>query len=266
MREQILSCLPSNHPWYNTILWFDSIDSTNTHAKKLASEGAAHGTVLIADNQTAGRGRLGRSFVSPAGTGIYLSVILRPQCPPDQLMHLTCAAAVAACDAVENVLDFRPGIKWINDLVAQQKKLAGILTELSVDPKSGLVDYAVVGIGINCTQKAEDFPLELQKIACSAAMITGRHVDRSRLAAALICSLEDMSRTLQTGRHTTMSRYRKDCVTIGSHVAVIRGDERRAGQALDIGDDGQLFVRFDDGGFESVYCGEVSVRGLWDYL
>lgn len=265
MKSDILSHLPPDHPWGNSIHWFDTIGSTNTHAKTLAAAGAPHGTVLIADNQTAGRGRMGRVFLSPPGSGIYMSVILRPNCPPTQLMHLTCAAALAACDVVAHTLNIHPGIKWINDLVCDGKKLAGILTELSIDPKTALVDYAVIGIGINCNQRCEDFPPELQTIACSAAMVSGLPIDRSRLAAALIMSFEKMSREIFTAQRATMDRYRKDCVTIGAEVTVICGEDRRSGTALDITDDGALLVAFADGHTEAVNSGEVSVRGLYGY-
>ena len=265
MKFDIICHLSSNHPWRNSIHWFDTVSSTNTHAKTLAAAGASHGTVLIADSQSAGRGRLGRSFQSPVGSGIYMSVILRPNCPPAQLMHLTCATAVAACDAVETALGFRPGIKWINDLVCAGKKLAGILTELSIDPKTGLVDYAVIGIGINCTQRCEDFPPELRDIACSAAMIADHPIDRSYLAAALIGSFEQMSQDLFTAQTATMKRYRQDCVTIGAEVAVIRGEQRRCGKALDITEEGALLVAYSDGHIEAVNSGEVSVRGLYGY-
>ena len=135
---------------------FETIDSTNTYLKQLAEAGAEGGTAVIAHSQTGGRGRLGRSFHSPAGSGIYLSYLLRPNCKPEGLMHLTCAVAVAMCDAVEKTTGLRPGIKWTNDLVWQKRKLGGILTELGFE--NGLVSYAVVGIGINCTQTEEDFP------------------------------------------------------------------------------------------------------------
>lgn len=263
--ETIQACLSPAHPWYHTIEVHATIDSTNVRAKALAAAGAPEGTVVIADLQTAGRGRLGRSFLSPAGSGIYLSLILRPQCPPAQLMHLTCAAAVASCDAVEEVLGFRPGIKWINDLVADKKKLAGILTELSIDPRSGLVDYAVVGIGINCGQQPQDFPPELRDIACSAAMVTGTPVDRAPLTAALIRAFHQMRMTLTTGKADTMDRYRRDCVTLGRQILVIRGEEQREGQALSLDDDGALTVRFADGRMDTVLSGEVSVRGLYGY-
>ncbi len=261
MKSSILAHLPPGYG--DSILWFDTIDSTNTRAKQLAAGGAPAGTVLIADRQTAGRGRLGRSFLSPAGTGIYMSIILRPNCPPAQLMHLTCAAAVALCDAVENALGFRPGIKWINDLVAGGKKLAGILTELSIDPKTGLVDYAVVGVGINCNQT--EFPPELQTIACSAAMILGHSIDRSALAAAMIQSFEAMNRSLLTEKVTVMECYRQNCVTMGKEITLIRGDVRRNGKALNITPDGALLVEFSDGSREAVNSGEVSVRGLLGY-
>lgn len=265
MKDAILTHLPATHPWHSSILWFDIIDSTNTRAKSLAAAGAPHGTVLIADSQCAGRGRLGRVFQSPPDSGIYMSVILRPHCLPAALMHLTCATAVATCDAVEETLGFRPGIKWINDLVYDRKKLAGILTELSVNTKTALVDYAVVGIGINCNQTAEDFSSELQGIACSARMVCGKSVDRCYLAAGVIQALEKMSRELFSNQDTIMARYRKDCVTVGSEVAVVRGDDRQYGKALDVANDGSLLVAFADGHTAAVNSGEVSIRGLYGY-
>jgi len=117
MIDSILASLFDDFPWKERILYFDTIDSTNTRAKHLGTQGAPHGTVLIADRQTGGRGRLGRSFHSPAESGIYLSVLLRPQCHASQLMHLTCATGVAMCNAVETACGLRPGIKWTNDLV-----------------------------------------------------------------------------------------------------------------------------------------------------
>ena len=125
MITQIRNYLPGDHPWQNQIIWYDVTDSTNAQAKKLAMEGAPSGTVLIADQQTGGKGRMGRNFQSPGSMGVYMSVILRLPCKPAQLMHLTCAAAVAACDAVEAAAGFCPGIKWTNDLVHDKRKLAG---------------------------------------------------------------------------------------------------------------------------------------------
>ncbi len=245
-------------PWKEQLVWYETINSTNTQAKHLAKEGAPHGTVLIADSQSAGRGRMGRQFDSQKGVGIYLSVILRPQYPPDRLMHLTCAAGVAMCDAVEKVTGIRPGIKWINDLVLENRKLGGILTELSVDTATGLTEYAVIGIGINCNRQA--FPPELQSIATSLP-----HVDRAALAGAMIDALYKMDKTL-ADKSAVMDRYRKDCVTLGKAVTVHRSDGILQGHAMDLDADGGLIVNLDDGGTVTVSAGEVSVRGLYGYI
>ena len=180
--------MPTECPWRDTLYWYPSIDSTNVKAKELAQAGAPEGTLVIAGSQSAGKGRMGRSFSSPENMGMYLSVILRPNCKPEQLMHLTCAVAVAACQAVEAAAGIRPEIKWINDLVLNKKKLGGILTELGIDPATGLVSYAIVGIGINCLQTPKDFPSELQEIATSLAQ-AGSPVTPASLAAAVATAL-----------------------------------------------------------------------------
>lgn len=251
------------HPWANHILFFDTTDSTNTQAKHLAVSGAPEGTVLIAAQQTAGRGRLGRQFHSPAGVGIYMSLILRPKCKPEKLMHLTCATGVAICDAVEHTLSFRPGIKWINDLVYDRKKLAGILVELLFDSQ-GNVDAAIVGIGINCNHRVQDFPPELQSIATSAAMITGKGVDRSALAASMIRCLSSMNGSLAQPADI-MEQYRRDCITVGQQISVHRGEQVRYGQALSVDEEGALIVRYDNDEIAAVSSGEVSIRGMYGY-
>lgn len=264
MIQSILTHLHPDHPWAKHIHYFNSIGSTNDEAKRLALEGAPSGTVVIANQQTGGRGRLGRSFHSPAGLGIYLSVILRPDCAPSDLMHLTCAAAVAMCDAVETAVGFRPGIKWTNDLVFGTQKLGGILTELSLDVR-GMINYAVVGIGINCRHTAEDFPQELQNMAGSLSMVTGKPVNPERMAAAMIAALETMRRELLTEKSAIMERYRTNCVTIGKEVSIHRFEEVRHGTAVGVDDDGGLLVRFPDGHTETITAGEVSIRGMYGY-
>ncbi|MBQ9148719.1 MAG: biotin--[Oscillospiraceae bacterium] len=261
MKEQIRTFLPAC-PWRDSILYFDTIDSTNTQAKALAAQGAPRGTVLIADHQTGGRGRLGRSFLSPAGTGIYMSVIIRPNCPPARLMHLTCAVAVAMCDAVEAAVGFRPGIKWTNDLVYRGKKLAGVLTELGLSP-TGTVDWAVIGVGINCLQRPEDFAPAIRDMAGSLAMFSS-NVDRARVAAAMIDTLHRMD---LSDKSSIMERYRADCMTLGKDVSLIRpGCEARHGKAVAIDDDGALVVEFGPGLTETVNSGEISVRGMYGYV
>ena len=266
MKNDILRHLPPAHPWGQNLICFDCIDSTNTAARELARQGAPSGTVLIADRQTGGRGRLGRSFHSPGGVGLYFSVILRPQCHASDLMHLTCAAAVAACDAVEKATGLRPGIKWTNDLVHEKKKLGGILTELGLKP-GGMVDYAIIGIGINCCQRSGDFPEDIRGIAASLAMVTGNPVDRSRLAAALTEALYQMDQILLTGKNAIMDSYRTNCITLGQEVSLVRADgDARHGTALDVDDEGALVVCFSDGHTEAVNSGEVNVRGMYGYI
>ena len=263
MRQKIIQHLRESCPWQDSLLYFESIDSTNTRAKELAIQGAPHGTVLIADHQTGGHGRRGRSFHSPAGSGIYMSVILRPNCPPYELMHLTCAAAVALCDAVENSCGFRPGIKWTNDLVYGQKKLAGILTELGFNAQ-GLVDWAIVGIGINCTQEETQFPEEIRSIAGSLASVSGQTIDRAAVAAAMMDALYRMDLTQKT---EILNQYRTDCITLGKEISLVRADGKiHHGTALDIDEEGALVVRLLDGRMEIVNSGEVSIRGMYGYV
>lgn len=208
---------------------------------------------------------MGRSFLSPRGVGVYLSVLLRPRCAPDQLMHLTCATAVAMCDAVEKAAGFRPGIKWTNDLVSNGKKISGILTELGLD-STGKVSYAIVGIGINCCQQPEDFAPEIRHMAGSLSMITGHPIPREKLAAAMLESLHDMDQHLLTNKGQIMSQYRQDCITVGKEVSLVRGDDIRYGKAIGIDNVGALLVEFASGQVESVTSGEVSVRGLYGYM
>jgi len=262
MKNKILSQIGTECPWRDTLYWYNTIDSTNLKAKQLAKEGAPGGTVVVAGMQTGGRGRLGRSFASAEG-GMYLSAILRPRCTPDKLMHLTCAAGVAACRAVERVSGIRPDIKWINDLVYGGKKLGGILTELGIN-SSGSVDYAIVGIGINCRQKG--FPEELQKIATSLSKITNAPCSPDQLTAALIEELCSMDAVLLTEKKAIMRAYRDRCITLGKEISLLRGEEISHGKALDIDDDGGLVVEFSDGSVKTVSSGEVSVRGMYGYL
>ena len=265
MLNDILFQLPAQFPWKSHIHHFPCVESTNTLAKSLAAQGAPNGTVLIADAQSGGRGRMGRSFHSPQGTGIYLSLILRPECPASALMHLTCATAVAVCSGLESACGMRPGIKWTNDLVWQSKKLGGILTELSIGA-SGMVDYAVVGIGINCLQQENDFPEDIRDIAASLSMATGKAVSRSTAASALLIALEQMSRQLLTHKEATMIDYRQDCITLGREISVSNANGVQYGTALDIDDDGALLVSFSDGRQEYVSAGEVSIRGMYGYI
>ena len=259
LREYLKDC-----PWH--LHMFTELDSTNTFLKKIAQGGAPAGSVVVCDRQSAGRGRLGRTFLSPGGVGVYLSALIRPDCAPTELMHLTCAVAVAMCDAVEHAFGFRPAIKWTNDLVVENKKLGGILTELGLDPKTGRVSYAVLGIGINCGQRPEDFDESIRSMATSARMVLGHEADRDRLIAEMVRALETMDHALLSSPAAMLDRYRADCMTLGRQVSIVRGDEVRHATALDIDAEGGLIVRYDTGETATVTSGEVSVRGLYGYI
>lgn len=259
MKDNLLTLLKSVAPEVQ-LHWFETIESTNTEAKKIAKDGAPHGTTLVADRQTGGRGRMGRSFASPAGMGIYLSMILRPECRATELMHLTCAVAVAVCNAIEEVTGFRPGVKWINDLIAKEKKLGGILTELALLPGTDKVDYAVVGIGINCYQQKTDFPEELQQIAISIVEATGKRVDRCHLIAAMVSHLQKMAGQLTSRKAEIMERYTADCITLGQDIYLLQNEDKIPCRALSLDQDGGLQVAFSDGSSRIVSSGEVSIR------
>lgn len=265
MVHSLLAALPADYPYKEHIHFFQTIDSTNTQAKAMGLADAPHGTVVLAGHQTAGRGRLGRSFHSPNSQGIYLSMLLRPDCHATELLHLTCAVGTAVCDAIESVTGLRPGIKWTNDLVFGKRKVGGILTELSLDSE-GNVNFAIVGIGINCTQKSGDFPEDIRDIATSLAQITENDVNTPQVAAAILSSLLATSDTLLSHQEEILAQYRRDCVTLGKEISIVTPTSVRHGIAIDIDRDGGLVVDFPDGHRETVNSGEVSIRGMYGYL
>ena len=261
MVKQLLPRIPQTHPWREDVHYLEQTDSTNDRAKALAREGAPHGTVVIAGHQTAGKGRLGRSFHSPGSDGLYISFLLRFPCGAEELMHLTCAAAVAACEAVEKASGLRPGIKWTNDLVIGSKKLGGILTELITQPDS---TCAIIGIGINCLQR--DFPPEIADMACSLATAGAEDISPASVAAALIESMEQIYRQLFTDRAGIMDRYRADCITVGKTISILQGATVTHALATGIDETGGLTVRYEDGRTDTVRYGEVSIRGMYGYV
>ena len=264
MKNEILSILPGDHPWAEYLHIENCLSSTNQRLKELAEAGTPEGTTVIAREQTAGRGRMGRSFFSQKDTGLYFSCLLRPNCAPTELMHLTCAVGVAVCRAIQKAAGVMPQIKWINDLVLNSKKLGGILTEISIDSQTGLVDYAIIGIGINCLQEA--FPEELSHIATSLLLETGKGCTPGNLAAYLMEELEKLSHTLLTQKNSLMEIYRSLCVTLGKEVKVLSAEHSYVGLAKDITSDGSLLVLLPDGTQRIVSSGEASTRGLFGYV
>lgn len=245
---------------------FEELDSTNNYLKALTD--ASDGLAVTAECQTAGRGRMDRSFQSPRGAGVYLSVLLRPELPPDRLPSMTALAGVAVCAAVERLCGVRPGLKWPNDPVLNGKKLCGILTEASLEAETGRLQSMVVGVGVNVAQKPEDFSPEVREMAASLLQLLGRPVSRPRLAAALLEELDKAYAALLAGDLSAyLAAYRRDCVNLGRTVRLIPfgGGERETAQAVDIDGDFSLIVRGADGEERTVRSGEVSVRGLWGY-
>lgn len=247
---------------------FDEIDSTNNYAKKIAQEHAPDGTVVIADCQTAGRGRMNRTFQSPKSRGIYLTIIMRPNCPPEKLLPVTALTGVAVGRAVERVCSLRPKLKWPNDPVINGKKLCGILTEMSLEGKSGCVQYMAVGIGLNVLQQPEDFSPEVRTMATSLLQELGYPVSRPALAAAEIEEMDQLYDALRTGAVSEyLEEFRRDCVTLGKRVQLLRRDgSRECVTALDVDDQMGLVVRRENGKTAVVRSGEVSVRGMYGYM
>ena len=243
----------------------ESVDSTNSACRRLALEGAEDGTVVMADCQTAGRGRRNRSFQSPAGRGLFLSILWRPGCTPDKLLPLTALSAVAVYRAVERVCGVNLRIKWPNDLVLHGKKLGGILTEMALEGESGLVSHAVVGIGLNVHHLPSDFEGQVRDIATSLDMELDGRVCRGKLAAALLEELDYLRGEVLFAPEKWLEPYRAACLNIGQTVQLIRGETRECVEAVAV--DGQfgLVVRHENGELETVRSGEVSVRGLYGY-
>ena len=248
-----------------TLVCLDTVDSTNNEVKRRAVETVPEGLGVVAASQTGGRGRRGRSFVSPPG-GLYLSALLRPNCPLKQVSALTAWSAVAVCDAVEQVCGLRPGIKWPNDVILEGRKLCGILTELELEGETAALRYVVAGIGVNLTQTEEDFGPEVAPVAISLAQALGKAPRRAELASALLDALDRLDRDFPGQWDRWLERYRADCITVGRPVKVLRGDGARTGTAVGVDDAFALVVEWDDGTRETLSSGEVSVRGLLGYV
>lgn len=244
------------------IEFYGEVDSTNNVLKKLAQEGAKEGTVVIADCQTRGRGRLGRNWVSEPGNGIWMSLLLRPELHPSKVQVLTLATSVAVAKALESFNIPETGIKWPNDILIRGKKVCGILTELSAE--ADRVFWVIAGIGLNVNHQG--FPDEIRDIATSVRLEanSGRPVDRSRLAAEIINTFERIyDEFKENGSDPVIAQWKKYNLTLGKKVRLISPDGLcREGTAVDIMPDGRLVFRRDDGVTEYVFSGEISLREI----
>ena len=226
---------------------FDAISSTNLEARQLAVSGmAGHGSFVVAMEQTAGRGRRGREFYSPKGSGIYLSVILEPKGTLEGSLLITTAAATAVYKAVKEVCGVKLGIKWVNDLYKDNRKVCGILTEAVTDFESGNIEFAIVGIGLNLYVEQEQFPKDEQ---------SSRTVDRNRLAAQIVNYLLEETRELKLSEE-----YVEHNIVPGNEITITDNKSSRSARALAICPDGKLLVQETDGTQSKLAFGEISIK------
>lgn len=262
-RTELLSSI--NTEWAGReILYFDETDSTNTEIKKAAEKDAPHGTLAVADYQTMGKGRRGRSWTSPHGVGIWMSILLRPKLHPSCASMLTLVAALAVAEGIEEVCGLESKIKWPNDIVVNGKKVCGILTEMSTELEC--INYVVVGIGINAN--AEKFPEEIRETATSLLLETGNRVARSWLIGAVMKALEKYYGLFLEKQNLSglLDAYNSKLANKDNVVRVLAPGREYTGTAEGINEEGELLVRMGDGELRTVISGEVSVRGIYGYV
>ena len=239
-----------------TLEMYDVITSTNTVMKERA-ESLPEWTVIISSCQTAGRGRIGRSFYSPSDSGIYLSVLLRPALPASESTRITTAAAVAACRAIESCTTASPRIKWVNDVFVNGKKVCGILTEGSLNMETGGLDWAVMGIGLDVYEPDGGYPEEIREVVGSIAQQREKNL-RNTLAASFLKQFYSICSRLEEADFA--EEYKNRSFLIGEDILVLKGDAVLPARAVDIDRECRLLVQYEDGSREALSTGEVSVR------
>ena len=259
LRSQLEDGLAGSHLEYH-----EELDSTNNRAKRLGEEGAPDGTLVTADYQTAGKGRRGRGWVSERGTGIWMSLLLRPDVPPSSASMLTLVAAMAVVKGIKEATGLDSGIKWPNDIVMNGKKICGILTEMSAELEH--IHYVVIGIGINANIR--EFPEEIREKATSLYLESGETVVRSRVIAAVMKAMNQYYRVFVDHGDLTgfLEEYEEHLVNRGREVVVLAPGGEYQGISLGIDKTGELLVQLKDGTVNHVVSGEVSVRGIYGYV
>lgn len=246
---------------------FDSLDSTNLEAKRSTDMLTTHGTTIIADSQTQGRGRLGRSFYSPGETGIYMTMVLDAKEDMSQTVLMTTAASVAVCRAIKAVCNLECQIKWVNDIYLEGKKICGILTEAITDADTGMISHIALGIGVNCHMPKDGFPSDIEG---KAGFIGLRHAeDREKLIAEIISQVLSLYSNIETREF--IEEYKERSLVIGKEVKVFKHyqegqspdydtDGGVVATVMDIDQNGGLLVRYADGQIETLNTGEISIR------
>lgn len=247
-----------------SLVFLDEIDSTNQEARRQAELGAPHGTLVIAEQQHSGKGRRGRSWESPKGSGIWMSLLLRPQFEPQLASMLTLVAAMAVDEAIRTVTGIETGIKWPNDIVTDGKKLCGILTEMSTEVDA--IQYVVVGIGINANMT--EFPDAIRETASSLKLASGQDIHRAALVAEVMNAWEHYYEIFLETLDLSGIReeYNRRLVNTKREVRVLAPKGDYSGISHGINDTGELLVELPDGEIREVLSGEVSVRGIYGYV
>ena len=252
--DDLLSRLSPGRVIGRDIQVFHETNSTNDVVEKLARDGVAEGVVVFAESQSKGRGRLGRKWVSPAGEGLWFSILLRPQLPPASATQLTIAAATAVARAIRLETGLLPQIKWPNDILIEGKKVVGILTELSAELDR--VRYVIIGIGVDVN--IQEFPAELAASATSLAVVAGKKFIRAEIAAAILKELDvDYARITRGEFSALAEEWEQQCITLGQRVQIHIGDRPVAGRAESLDIDGALLLRTDYGHLERIVGGDV---------
>ncbi len=246
------------------IVFFDITDSTNTQARICAEAGALEGTLVVAERQTAGKGRRGKSWVSPPGDGIWMSLVLRPDIEPFRVSMITLAVALSVSAGIEEVCGLKTQIKWPNDVIVSGKKICGILTELSAEYDA--IHYVIVGIGINVN--TSQFPEELKDMATSLYLESGEKWKRSPIIASIMKWMDRYYEIfLRTGGLSELrEEYTEKLANMGRQVVVLESKGTYEGICRGINQNGELLVEKPDGEVVSVRSGEVSVRGIYGYV
>lgn len=241
-------------------IFLKAVDSTNEEIKRQAKKDADHGLIVIAEEQTSGKGRLGKLWSSEKGSGLWFSILLRPDLDPSHVPGITLAAGLGVCKAIRSFTGCNAQIKWPNDIIVGNKKICGILTEMTAE--ADRIDHAVVGIGINVNNVS--FPAELSEKATSLRIETGEFVSRTKLLQTILYELEiQLDEYMLNPQASFLSDYYELCATLGRTVTVIRNGKEYVGVAKDIGANGALMVKTESGETLAVTSGEVAVQGIY---
>ena len=242
------------------IAYHREVTSTQEVAKVLAAQGANEGTVVIAETQMGGRGRVGRVWASPPG-GVYLSIILRPSIKPSEALRFPLIAGVAVAQAIQELTDLKPKLKWPNDIIVKGRKVGGILTEMSAE--TDRINYLIIGMGINVNTERTLFPKEIEDSATSLKEECEEEISRVKLVQRILTELESLYGDFKlSGFEPIRERWKALSNTIGAWVSISSGRESLEGEAIDIDQEGALILRSENGILERIIAGDVSLRNL----